>query len=775
MRFLFVFLTVGVAAFCAGEAFPASAALDSAIEQAIGEDQIPGAVLLIGHRDKIVHRKAYGHRTMEPQPEAMTVDTIFDAASLTKIVATTAAVMKLFEQGKLRLNDRVTQYIPDFQGGTSDITVRNLLTHFSGLRPDLDLHPPWSGYETGIRLALIDAPTAPPGARFVYSDINFLLLGEIVHRLSGKTLAEFAAEEIFRPLGMKDTMFQPPPELWPRIAPTEVVEGRLLRGVVHDPTSRYMGGIAGHAGLFTTADDLSRFAEMMLGEGEREGVRIFSPLTVRKFTTPQSPPDQPILRGLGWDIDSPYSGNRGELFPVGSYGHTGFTGTSLWIDPVSRTYVILLTNSVHPYLRPAITSLRCRVGTATAAALGIDTPGINITGYNETLTGAGVRRVVARNAQVLTGLDVLAEQKFAPLHGKRVGLITNHTGLSRDGKRNVDLMLEAGVRVTALFSPEHGIAGREDHANIGHEKDPATGIPIWSLYNGNNRRPAPEMLRDVDTLVFDIQDIGARFYTYPCTMKYCMEEAAKHKIPFIVLDRPNPINGVDIDGPCLETQRYGFASWAPVPTRHGMTIGELAQYFNSKFDIHCDLTVIKMEGWKRSMWFDETGLPWLNPSPAIVNTTGEALYPCLGVLESTNLSVGRGTDLPFEQFGAEWVDAAKLAKDLNARKIPGLRFEATSFTPRFRELRGKHCQGVKVTVTDRKVLRPVAAAVEICDALHRLHGDKFVFDGTRSMFGKREVPEMIAQGKPVKEIVNRWKKDLVGFAELRKKYLLYEE
>lgn len=376
--------------------------------------------------------------------------------------------------------------------------------------------------------------------------------------------------------------------------------------------------------------------------------------------------------------------------------------------------------------------------------------------------------------QVLTGLDVLIRDGCKPLQGKRVGVITNHSGIDRQGHHIVDLLsMQPGVKLVALFAPEHGIRGDVDKEVV-DGVDQKTGLPVHSLY-GTRYRPTAKSLEGVDVLVFDIQDIGARFYTYPCTMKYCMEEAAKHKIPFIVLDRPNPINGVDIDGPCLETQRYGFASWAPVPTRHGMTIGELAQYFNSKFDIHCDLTVIKMEGWKRSMWFDETGLPWLNPSPAIVNTTGEALYPCLGVLESTNLSVGRGTDLPFEQFGAEWVDAAKLAKDLNARKIPGLRFEATSFTPRFRELRGKHCQGVKVTVTDRKVLRPVAAAVEICDALHRLHGDKFVFDGTRSMFGKREVPEMIAQGKPVKEIVNRWKKDLVGFAELRKKYLLYEE
>src|SRR5262249_29077728 len=253
-------------------------------------------------------------------------------------------------------DDRVTEYLPEFQNGKSEITIRNLMTHFSGLRPDLDMPPAWTGYQTGVRLALADKPTSAPGERFVYSDINFILLGEIVRRLGGQPLDQYAGENFYTPLGMTDSRFQPPATLRGRIAPTE----GNLRGVVHDPTARAMGGVAGHAGLFSTGADLARFCEMTLGKGALDGVRVLSPLTVEKFTTPQSPPDQPILRGLGWDIDSPYSSNRGELFPIGSYGHTGFTGTSLWIDPVSQTYVILLTNSVHPTRRPAITSLRPR-------------------------------------------------------------------------------------------------------------------------------------------------------------------------------------------------------------------------------------------------------------------------------------------------------------------------------------------------------------------------------------------------------------------------------
>src|SRR5579863_2570346 len=370
---------LGMQAAQAQETFSASAALDEVVNAAIHDGLIPGAVLIVGHDGKIVHRKAYGNRALVPSREVMTLDTIFDMASLTKVTATTPSLMKLFEQGKLRINDPVTAYLPEFQGGHSDITVRDLMTHFSGMPPDLALEPVWSGYQTGIERALVEKPMSQPATRFVYSDINFELLGEIVHRLSGKPLNEYARDAVFAPLGMKETGFLPAASLRVRIAPTEIdaATGVPFRGVVHDPTARYMGGVAGHAGLFTTADDLSKFASMMLAMGvSPTGARIFSPLTIRKFTSPESPPDQPVLRGLGWDIDSPYSSNRGELFPIGSYGHTGFTGTSIWIDPYSRSYVILLTNSVHPHHRPPINSLRSRLATIVAAAAGVDGQGI---------------------------------------------------------------------------------------------------------------------------------------------------------------------------------------------------------------------------------------------------------------------------------------------------------------------------------------------------------------------------------------------------------------
>ena len=387
------------AATLSAQTFSGAQAIDQTIQDAIAQGKLPGAVLLVGHDGQIVYRKAYGNRAVYPRVEAMTLDTVFDLASLTKVIATTSSLMKLFEEGRFRLNDRITDYIPEFQGGHSNITIRNLFTHFSGLKPDVPLVPAWSGYQTGMTLAYTDPPDGPPGARYVYSDINFLMLGELVHRLSGQMLNDYARDRVFQPLGMKETTFQPPASLVSRIAPTErtPADGPPLRGVVHDPTARYMGGVAGHAGLFSTADDLARFAQMMINGGELNGVRVFSPLTIQKFTEPQSPPDQTILRGLGWDIDSPHSGNRGELFPIGSFGHTGFTGTSIWIDPSTKTFVILLANSVHPVQRGAITPLRGKVATIAAAAVGVKVQGVTLTGYNETFTGAGVHREVGRN------------------------------------------------------------------------------------------------------------------------------------------------------------------------------------------------------------------------------------------------------------------------------------------------------------------------------------------------------------------------------------------
>ncbi len=732
--------------------------------------------MLVGHNGQVVYRKAYGSRTLIPEREPMTLDTIFDAASLTKVLATTPSIMKLFEEGKIRMDDPVTKYLPEFQGGNSPITVRLLMTHFSGMPPDLELTPRWSGYERGIARALVTKPIAPPGARFIYSDINFLLLGEMVRRISGKTLPEFAHDEFYGPLGMTDTQFQPPAALRPRIAATEIDDdtGLPFRGVVHDPTARYMGGVAGHAGLFTTADDMARYAEMLLNGGQMGTVRVLNPLTVRKFTSPGSPPDQPILRGLGWDVDSPFSSERGELYPIGSFGHTGFTGTSLWMDPTTNSFVILLTNVVHPRRGNSLSSLRSRLATVIAAEFGLDVPEtVSLTSYHETLTGAGVPRVVARNAATLTGLDVLEAQHFKELKGKRIGLITNHTGVDREGRRNVDVMLENGIRVTRLFSPEHGISGTAD-ANVGNSRDAATGLPVISLYQPAKRRLTGAQMANLDAVVYDIQDIGARFYTYSCTLLYAVEEAGKAHKPIWILDRPNPITGVHVEGPSMDDDLHSFVGCYNVPLRHGLTFGELAGLANAEMHWGAELHVVKMRDWQRGDWFDSTTLPWIDPSPNMRSLNAALLYPGVAMLEAAkNYSVGRGTDAPFEQIGADWIEGPALALALNERLIPGVRVYPTRFRPSSSNLANKQLEGVRFVVTDRASFDSTRFGVELAAALQQLYPGKIDFEKCRSLIGSRAIVDGLKEGQDASTLWKQMESDAELFTERRKVYLLY--
>ena len=346
------------------------ARLDEVLDTSITEKETPGAVLLVARRGKVVYRKALGRRALIPRREAMTLETVFDVASLTKVLATAPSILILVEEGKVSLTDRVSKYLPRFaQNGKDPITVVQLLTHYSGLRPDLDLDEPWEGYETALELAFQEKPIAPPGERFIYSDINYIVLAEIVREVSGQYLNEFSAQRIFSALGMTKTRFLPPPQVHDQIAPTDFRDGRLLRGVVHDPSTARMGGVAGHAGVFSTVEDTAIYAQMILNGGRYNGVRILSPLSVLQMSTPQSPVGASDWRGLGFDIRTPFSGPRGDLFPVGSFGHTGFTGTSLWIDPFSEVFVILFTNRVHPDGEGNVISLRKRVASVVAASI----------------------------------------------------------------------------------------------------------------------------------------------------------------------------------------------------------------------------------------------------------------------------------------------------------------------------------------------------------------------------------------------------------------------
>jgi uncharacterized protein YbbC (DUF1343 family)/CubicO group peptidase (beta-lactamase class C family) len=795
--------------------------IDKAVAEAIERKETPGAVVLVARRGGVVWRRAYGSRALIPTPEAMTADTVFDLASLTKVVATATSVMILVERGRVRLGDPVSQYIPELKGeGREKVTIEQLLTHRAGYAPDFDLSEQWSGYEEMLKHLYVEPLRNAPGSRFVYSDINYITLGEVVRRVSGRSLDEFAYENIFKPLGMRDTGFRSASGVATsaprhddaayvaRIAPTEKVRGmksylggtgvqgdegeRVLRGEVHDPTSNRMGGVAGHAGLFSTADDLAIFCQMIMNGGEYGGARILSPLGVAEMTRPRQVTDEGGSRGLGWDVNTSFSSNRGDLFPVGSFGHTGFTGTSVWIDPASETFVVFLSNRVHPDGKGDVGPLRARVANIVASAI---TDGgataraqVEQTQYIQNML-AGLSRftvsvaearaseaaalLAPSNAEVLNGVDVLERGGFKELQGLRVGLITNHTGRDLRGRQTIDVLHEApGVKLTALFAPEHGIRGQADE-KVSDTVDEKTGLPIFSLYE-DTRRPKPEQLKNLDALVFDIQDVGVRFYTYVTTMRNAMEEAARAGVPFFVLDRPNPVNGLDVEGPVADEDKLSFVVFHTVPVRHGMTVGELARLFNEQRKIGCDLRVVKMENWRRGMWLDATGQTWVNPSPNMRSLTEATLYPGVGLLETTNLSVGRGTDTPFELLGAPWIDGRKLAAYLNGRGLAGVTFVPVRFTPHASVYKGEECGGVNFVVTNRALFRPVRAGLEIAVALRRLYPQEWKVDDLIRLLANADTLERVKRGDEPSTIAASWQARLDEFRRARSRVLLYK-
>lgn len=727
------------------ELAPGLTQIAPAVDAEIAAGHVPGAVVLVGERDRILYRQAFGERARQPDRLPMMEDTIFDLASLTKVLATTTAVMQLVEEGRLGLGEPVAKYWPAFaQNGKEGITVDALLTHMSGLRADLDLGQSWSGETAAAAHAAAERPVAAPGTRFLYSDINFIVLGELVRRISGEPLDAYAARHIFRPLGMADTGFRPSSALRPRIAPTDLQDGVLRWGEDQDPTAHRMGGVAGHAGLFGTADDLALFARMLLNGGSLHGTRILSPASVRRMTAARSLADG-VERGLGWDVASPYAAGQDAAFGPGSYGHTGYTGTSLWIDPKRGTYLIILTSRLHPGGRGDAKPLRQRVAQIVADAI---------------------------PAHVLTGIDALEAQGFAPLAGRRIGLLTNQTGRDAAGRRTIDLLAAApGVHLAMILSPEHGLAGDRE-GPIGSAVEPATGIPVYSLY-GAHLHPPEALLAGLDAVVVDLQDVGVRFYTYAATMAYAMEAAAHAGIGIVVLDRPDPITAAAVEGPVLETRSRSLTAYFPMPVRHGMTLGELAEMFNAEYAVGAKLTVVPMRAYQRRLWYDETGLPWVNPSPNLRSLDEATLYPGVALVEGANVSVGRGTEEPFRLVGAPWIDGPALAQYLQHRGIAGVRLDAARFTPDGDRYASEPCAGVRITLTDRTALDAPRLGIELAAALHKLYPKQFQLGHTLGLIGSRQTIEAIDDGVDPKLIEAQWRPALDAFKALRAKYLIY--
>ncbi len=911
------------------------------VETAIAAKQLPGAVILINHGGKTVFEQAYGNRSLEPTVEPMTEDTIFDMASLTKDLATATAIMQLYEAGKLKFDATAATYLPGFEAnGKQDITVRELLTHTSGLAPDLSLKDPWGiaapDKAEAVRRIMASTPTTPHGTKFVYSDINFETLGLIVEALSGQPLDVYAKEHIYKPLGMTNTGFHPfdrvcgehhatgaaidpvldhpangaidiacPNNTWipwltdPLTAPTQYDDqldatqnpnfGHMLRGTVHDPTARRMGGVAGHAGLFSTAHDVALFAQGLLDRlAGRPSNFPLKQATLQLMTAAEQPATvQPAtiynvdgtttqgtpVRGYGWDINTAYSRPRGTVFPIGSFGHTGFTGTTLWMDPGSNTVVILLSNSVHPIGKGNVLALRANVATSAAQSLELygstppaGSPAYNCSGHvadctkppapapssapakpttgpaadgpdSEAAAAPQQRRGptaprAATTAATLSGIDVLEKTHYAALAeaAKRhsghlnVGILTNQSGSDRNGKRTIDLIATdaakavPGLKLIKLFSPEHGIFGHYDSTNIGAEVDPATGITVTSLYGAGSaaRHPHHDQLAELDAILIDLQDVGVHFYTYETAMAYMLETSGieqrdyHHDLEIILLDRPNPIGGVAVQGPIIDKGRESYTGYTNTPIRHGMTFGELAQYDNGESalpasdkapastvkGLHAHLTVIKMQNWTRTEYYDDTQLPWINPSPNLQSLAATILYPGLALLEASTASVGRGSNAPFEQFGAgttaaspargttaakpavgQWFHGKEVADYLNARHIPGVTFTATTFAVAEDSFHypyhGQTIEGVHVNITDRKLLDSPELGIEVVTALHHLYPADF--DQTRGMrlFANQETLTALQNNEDPRAIAARWTAPLKDFTAIRAQYLLY--
>ena len=722
------------------------------VEESIEQKKIPGAVVLVLNQGKIVYKQAFGNKSLYPSTEPMTTDTIFDLASLTKPIATGTSIFKLVEAGKLRLSDKAKLHLPELtEPAWETITLEHLLTHTSGL-PAGNAS---SDYKEGITQSIKKINNlkllAPPGERFTYSDIGFIMLGEIVQRTSGRLLDQFSRDEIFLPLGMKETGYNPSETLKPRIAPTQKEKEIMLRGVVHDPRARLLNGIAGHAGLFSTVDDLALYCAMILNASNS---KVLSHASIRTMTQARAVPNG--WRTFGWDCDTAFSSNRGELFPKGStFGHTGFTGTSIWFDPASQTAVIFLSNRVHPEGKGDATPVRNKVATIVASALDGKPP--------------------TTSKQVLSGIEILKRENFARLKGAKVGLVTNHSGRDITGASTIDLLHQAPeVKLIALFSPDYGIRGPID-AKVTDSKDEKTGLPVYIL-QGERRKPTPAQLEGIDTLVYDIQDSGCRFDTHIETLGLIMEAASERAIRLMVLDRPNPIGGKSFYGPLPDERKEPFHN---IPIRHGLTIGEIAKLFLLERKVTegkplvCKLEIVTMENWNRADLFDATGLEWVCPSPNLRTLTTALIYPGVGLLEITNISVGIGTDRPYEWIGAPWMNNLQLALLLNQQNLPGVRFVPFKQTPVSNLYANKSCNGLQILIDDWSTFEPMKTGIAIAWALRKIHPDDWKIEKYNTLLLNKATLAALTAGKHYAEIEKLWRADLAAFETRRKSVLLY--
>ncbi len=707
--------------------------LARALVRAVEETRNPGAVAYVGNLERTLFRQAIGMRQLEPAAHPAEPDTLYDLASLTKTVATTTAILLLYEDGELDLDAPVTEFLPI--EAYSNITLRHLLTHSAGLVAGGAYFREVSSTSEMIeRFAKRDLDW-PPGARRRYSDVGFILLGQIVELAAKDSLDAFCRERIFEPLHMEDTAFNPPKQLAARAAATERCgwRGRVMVGQVHDENAYAVGGVSGHAGLFSTADDLARYCRGLL-----EGA-LLRESTIEEMIRPGQVPTYP-WQGLGWQVAPWESGAQGYLPSRRAFGHSGWTGVSLWIDPDPGVFSILLGNTCHP----------SRSDRQNRAFRGI-------------FHAAAAKCLYPVRSAAHTGLDRLLLDEFAPLKDRRFALLTNHASVDAWGRHIIKLLdLDSSLQLKRLYSPEHGIRGQaEAGEDVASESGP---IPVTSLY-GDRKRPTDEELDEIDVLVVDLQDVGSRYYTYMATMKECMAACADKGIPLLVLDRPNPIGGAVLEGP-IATNTDTPVSCAAIPVRHAMTMGELALYFAAhEFERpRPSVQVYPLDNWRRDLYFNDLSLPWAPPSPNIPSAETALLYVGTCLFEGTNLNEGRGTDTPFHVLGAPWLDAVAVLRQIAPEESQGAVLEPITYTPVSMPGRASNpryqdevCRGVRIRIRDRMALRPFTLALALIQAIRNRHADQFEWTGMFDLLaGGPALRDELEAGDAALTIVNRW-------------------
>ena len=776
--------------------------LDGFINHEIDEG-FPGAVLLIMEKGELVKHTAYGnalvYRGSEAleTPQPMTVETLFDLASLTKIFATTFAIMKLEDDGLIKTSDYVHQYLDGFDTEEKSLmTIDHLLTHTSGFDGSHRFFDPDNYYgedyysldrnETMSLLPLLSLKY-PTGTDTIYSDLGFITLGAIVESVTGTPLDVYLEGTIYSDLDLSQTLYKPLDKSIQKdnIVATErmgntrgnryewpEIRTYTLQGEVHDELAFYaMNGVSGNAGLFSNAYEVAIMSQTLLNGGVYGEQRIFNEKTVEKFTK-QSQMNQRYC--LGFDVAG-YKDNYRRYSMMASdqaYGKTGWTGTNVLIDPTHDLVVILLTNKRHtPYESGRFLGSDYQTGKYAPIISQIYEMLLDTASYDYEYVEEG-HSDESTKTDIILGIDRLDEYA-GQYKNQRVGLITNNSGKTSSGESSIDALYEH-MDLVALFSPEHGIDGQlEAGQRYGSTRDGVTDLPVYSLY-GKDLKPTKKMLEGLDVLAFDIQDVGTRYYTYIYTMLNAMEACGENNVEFVVFDRPNPLGGLQIGGNLVQEAYTSFVGMYPLPIRHGLTVGELAMYANATYELDCDLTVIPMKHWQRSMGYSGTTLTFTAPSPNMRRLETAMVYPGTCLMEGTNISEARGTDYPFEMIGAPFVNPYRLADELESYGLEGVTFIPTSFMPDSAKYEDQLCYGVRIKVDDTVTYKPLAVGISILYALQNLYEDDLELKEWLNYLAGMDLRVLLTEdGLTRQELISLFETPS-EFVETSKAFYLYE-